>query len=56
MINVAGQIPLEYQKNFNESQQTTKNFEKEIGDEKIKNDVLNKVLQINEKQPENDCV
>ena len=41
-------------KKLDESHQRIKNYEKHISDDKIKNDVLNKVLQNNEIQEEND--
>ena len=42
MITVAGQIFIEYEKKLEHSNQTIKGYEDYIGDNKIKNDILDK--------------
>ena len=56
MIVVAGQNFIENEKVLDESQRTEKTYEKHIGVDKFKTDVLDKVLQNNGKQSENDNV
>ena len=43
MITVAGQMFLEYEKQLDNSNQIIKRYEDFIGDNKIKNDILDKV-------------
>ena len=43
MIEVAGQMFIEYEKEFNNSNQIIKGYEDYIGDDKIRNDILDKV-------------
>ena len=49
MINVAGQMFIEYEKEIDNSNQTIKGYEDYIGDNKIKNAILDKVCGDNEK-------
>ena len=56
MINVAGQLFKECEIQMDESHQIRKDHENSNRDNKSKNDLLNKVLQINERQSENDAV
>ena len=56
MINVAGHMFIEYEKEIDGSHQMRKNYENYIGDDKIKSVVLNKVHQNNEIQSEIDNV
>ena len=44
-ISFAGQTFIQYEKELDESNQINKSYENYIGDEKIKNDVLNKVFE-----------
>ena len=53
---VAGQINCENEKELDESQQIITKNEIYIGDDKIENDVFNRVLQNREIQSENDDV
>ena len=43
MINVAGQMFIEYEKEKDNSKERTKGYEDYIGDHKIKNDILEKL-------------
>ena len=43
MINVAGQMFIEYEKELDNSNQIIKGYEEYIGDDKIRNDILDKV-------------
>ena len=43
MINVAGQMFIEYEKELDNSNQIIKGYENYIGDDKIRNDILEKV-------------
>ena len=43
MINVAGQMFIEYEKELDKSNQIIKGYEDYIGDDKIRNDILDKV-------------
>ena len=43
MINVAGQMFIEYEKELDNSNQIIKGYENYIGDDKIRNDILDKV-------------
>ena len=43
MINVAGQMFIEYEKELDNSNQIIKGYEDYIGDDKIRNDILDKV-------------
>ena len=52
MINVAGQMFIEYEKELDISNQIIKGYEDYIGDNKIKNDILEKVCGDNVKD---DC-
>ena len=52
MINVAGQMFIEYEKELDNSNQIIKGYEDYIGDDKIRNDILDKVCGDNIK---NDC-
>ena len=52
MINVAGQMFIEYEKELDNSNQIIKGYEDYIGDNKIKNDILDKVCGDNIKE---DC-
>ena len=49
MITVAGQMFTEYEKEFDNSNQITKGYE-DIGDNKFKNDILDKVCGDNVKE------
>ena len=49
MISVAGQIFIEYEKELVNSNQIIKGYEDYIGDNKIKNDILDKVCGDNVK-------
>ena len=49
MINVAGQMFIEYEKELDNSNQIIKGYEEYIGDNKIKNDILDKVCGDNVK-------
>ena len=50
MINVAGQMFIEYEKELDNSNQIIKGYEDYIGDDKIRNDILDKVCGDNVKQ------
>ena len=50
MINVAGQMFIEYEKELDNSNQIFKDYENYIGDNKIKNDILDKVCGDNVKE------
>ena len=52
MINVAGQMFIEYEKEIDNSNQIIKGYEFYIGDDKIRNDILEKVCGDNIKE---DC-
>ena len=58
MINVAGQMFIEYEKELDNSNQIIKGYEDYIGDDKIRNDILDKVCgdNVNEICPEKDEV
>ena len=45
MTNVARQMFIQYERELEESNQIIKSCENFIGDDKIKNDALNKVLE-----------
>ena len=47
ILDVAGQMFIQYEKALDESSQIIKGYEAYIGDKKIKNDVLNKVFEKN---------
>ena len=49
MINVAGQMFIEYEKEIDNSNQIIKGYEDYIGDNKIRNDILDKVCGENVK-------
>ena len=50
MINVAGQMFIEYEKEIDNSNQIIKGYEDYIGDDKIRKDILDKVCGDNIKQ------
>ena len=50
MINVAGQMFIEYEKELDNSNQIIKGYEDYIGDDKIRNDILDKVCGDNVKE------
>ena len=50
MITVAGQMFLEYEKELDNSNQIIKGYENYIGDNKIRNDILDKVCGDNTKE------
>ena len=50
MINVAGQMFIEYEKELDNSNQIFKGYEDYIGDDKIRNDILEKVCGDNVKE------
>ena len=50
MINVAGQMFIEYEKELDNSNQIIKGYEDYIGDDKIRNDILDKVCGENVKE------
>ena len=50
MINVAGQMFLEYKKEIDNSNKIIKGYEDYIGDDKIRNDILDKVCGDNTKE------
>ena len=50
MITVAGQMFIEYEKELDNSNQIIKGYEDYIGDNKIKNDILDKVCGDNVKE------
>ena len=50
MINVAGQMFIEYEKELDNSNQIIKGYEDYIGDDKIRKDILDKVCGDNEKK------
>ena len=52
MINVAGQMLIEYEKELDNSNQIIRGYEDYIGDDKIRNDILEKVCGDN---TEEDC-
>ena len=58
MITVAGQMFIEYEKELDNSNQIIKGYEDYIGDDKIRNDILDKVCGDNIKEicPEKDEV
>ena len=58
MISVAGQMFIEYEKELDNSNQIIKGYEDYIGDDKIRNDILDKVCGDNMKEiyPEKDEV
>ena len=58
MVNVAGQMFIEYEKELDNSNQIIKGYEDYIGDDKIRNDILDKVCgdNINEICSEKDEV
>ena len=45
MINVAGQMFIEYEKELDNSNQIIKGYEDYIGDDKIRNDIFDKVCE-----------
>ena len=49
MIDVAGQMFIEYEKELDNSNQIIKGYEKYIGDDKLRNDILDKVCGENVK-------
>ena len=50
MINVAGQIVIEYEKELDNSNQIIKGYEDYIGDDKVRKDILEKVCGDNVKE------
>ena len=50
MINVAGQMFVEYEKEIDNSNKIIKGYEDYIGDDKIRNDILDKVSGDNTKE------
>ena len=50
MITVAGQMFIEYEKKLDNSNQIIKGYEDYIGDDKIRNDLLDKVCGDNVKE------
>ena len=50
MINAAGQMFIEYEKELDSSNQIFKGYEDYIGDDKIRNDILDKVCGDNVKE------
>ena len=58
MINVAGQMSIEYEKELDNSNQIINGYEDYIGDDKIRKDILDKVCGDNIKEmcPEKDEV
>ena len=58
MINVAGQMFIEYEKELDNSNQIIKGYEDYIGDDKIRKDILDKVCgdNVNEIYSEKDEV
>ena len=50
MINVAGQMFIEYEREIDDSNQLIKSYEDYIGDAKIRNDILEKVCGDNIKR------
>ena len=50
MINVAGQMFIEYEKELDNSNQIIKGYEDYIGDDKIRRDILDKVCGDNVKE------
>ena len=52
MINVAGQMFIEYEKELDKSNQIIKGYEDYIGDDKIRKDILDKICGYNIKE---DC-
>ena len=50
MINVAGRMFIEYEKELDNSNQIIKGYEDYIGDKKIRNDILDKVCGDNVKE------
>ena len=50
MINVAGQMFIEYEKELDNSNQIIKGYEDYIGDDKIRKDILDKVCEDNTKE------
>ena len=58
MINVAGQMFIEYEKELDNSNQIIKGYENYIGDDKVRKDILDKVCVDNIKDDccENDQV
>ena len=50
MINVAGQMFIEYEKELDNSNQLIKGYEDYIGDDKIRKDILDKVCSDNIKE------
>ena len=50
MINVAGQMFIEYEKKLDNSNQKIKGYEDYIGDDKIRKDILDKVCEDNVKE------
>ena len=50
MITVAGQMFIEYEKELDNSNQIIKGYEDYIGDDKIRNDILDKVCGDNTKE------
>ena len=50
MINVAGQMFIEYEKELDNSNQIIKGYEAYIGDDKIRKDILDKVCGDNIKE------
>ena len=58
MINVAGQIFIEYEKELDNSNQIIKGYEDYIGDDKVRKDILDKVCgdNLNEICSEKDVV
>ena len=53
MINVAGQMFIQYERELDESNQIMKSYEKYIGDDEYKHDALNKIFENNFKENKN---
>ena len=50
MLNVAGQTFTQHEKEIDESNQIIKSYEKYIGDDKVKNEVINNISENNMKE------
>ena len=50
MITIAGQMFIEYEKELDKSNQIIKGYEDYIGDDKIENDILDKICGDNVKE------
>ena len=47
MMNIVGQLFIQYEKEIDESNQILKSYEGFFGDDKVNNDILNKVFENN---------